>query len=95
MPMHEGRVLPQFSLREIDLPQVIEWEVNGEYYVVMKVKMLGKRIQQISDAPEDRQRIEGDFEMRSIKAVGDKPIDPKRLEQAEMETIKAKALSGE
>jgi hypothetical protein len=95
MPYHEDRLLPQFTLREIDLPQVTEWEVNGEYYIVMKVKMVSKRNQRVSEAPEDRQRIEGDFEMRSIKALGDKPIDGKRLEQEELEKIKAKALSGE
>jgi len=95
MPMHETRVLPSFSLREIDLPEVRSWEVNGEYYLIVKVKMTGKRDQRVSEAKEDREKMEGDFEVHSIKALGDKPVDVKALEQEDFENVKAKALSGE
>lgn len=95
MPMHEGRQLPQFTLREIDLPEVRQWEVNDEYYIVMKVKMIGKRNQRESGFPADAQKIEGDFEMHSIKPLGEKPVDAKELEKQDFEDIRVKALSGQ
>ena len=95
MPIHQGRELPSFTLREIDLPEVREWEVNQEYYLILKVKMTGKRDQRVSEAPEDKNKIEGEFEVHSIKALGDKPVDVKTLQQADFERVKAKALSGE
>ena len=94
MPLHEGRELPQFTLRQVDLPEVIRWEVNGEYYLVMRVKMTGKRNRQDLESKEEKQKIEGDFEVMSIKALGDKPIDAKTLEQKHFESIVAKAKSG-
>ena len=94
MPMHEGRVLPSFTLREIDLPEIRFWEVNGEHYLILKVKMVGKRDQRVSDAPEDNEKLEGDFEVRSIKSLGDKPIDRKTLEQQDFERVVARAKSG-
>jgi len=95
MPMHEGRELPAFTLREIDLPQIRTWDVNGEYYLIVKVKMTGKNDQRVSEAREDMEKMEGNFEVHSIKALGDKPVDLKALQQADMEKMKAKVLSGE
>jgi hypothetical protein len=95
MPMHQGRQLPIFTLREIDLPEVKVWSVNGSYYLVMKVKMIGKRDQRVSEAPEDKEKIEGDFEVHSIQALGDKPVDAISLERKQFSKIKAKVLSGE
>ena len=94
MPMHEGRILPSFTLREIDLPEVKVWKVNEEYYLIVKVKMTGKRDQRISEAPEDKNKVEGEFEVHSIKALGDKPVDVKTLQQEDFEKVKVKALSG-
>lgn len=94
MPMHQGRELPQFTLRQIDLPEVSEWEVNDEYYIIMKVKMTGKRNRKDLESKEDRQKIEGDFEMMSIKALGEKPVDVKTLEQEDFEQTYAKVRSG-
>lgn len=70
-------------------------EVNGELYLVMKVKMTGKRNRQDIEAPEDKEKVEGDFQIMSIKALGDKPIDRKTLEQQDFEKVVAKAKSGE
>lgn len=94
MPLHERRELPHFNLREIDLPEVRAWEVNGEYYLVMKVKMTGKVDQKESEAKEDENKIEGEFEVRSIKALTDEPVDAKRLEQEDFEKVIARAKSG-
>src|SRR3990167_2097294 len=95
MPMHQDRELPMFTLRQIDLPEIASWIVNGEYYIVMKVKMVSKRSRQDIEAPENKEKIEGDFQMRSIRALGDKPVDRKTLEQKDFERIVAKAKSGE
>jgi hypothetical protein len=94
MPMHEGRMLPSFSLREIDLPEIRYWEVNDEHYLILKVKMVGKRDQRVSGAPEDAEKLEGDFEVHSIKSLGDKPVDAKSLAQKDWERTVAKAKSG-
>ena len=94
MPMHEGRSLPQFTLRMADLPEIMKWEVNGEYYLVMRVKMTGKRSRADLDIKNEKTKIEGDFEVMSLKALGDKPIDAKTLEQKHFEQIVTKAKSG-
>lgn len=94
MPMHQGRELPQFTLRQIDLPEVLTWEVNGKYYLILQVEMIGKRNRTDIEAPEDKQKIEADFQIMSIRALGDKPIDRKTMEQQAFEEIVAKAKSG-
>jgi len=95
MPMHAERELPVFTLRQIDLPEVGYWEVNGDYYLIMKVQMIGKRNNRDLEAPEDKQKIEGDFQIKSIRALGDKPINRKTLEQQDFERVVAKAKSGQ
>ena len=94
MNMHEERELPQFTLRQIDLPEVIKMEVNEESYLIVKVKMIAKRNRQDIEAPEDKEKIEGDFQILSIKALGDKPVDRKTMEQQDFERVVAKAKSG-
>ena len=54
MPMHQGRDLPQFTFRQIDLPEVESWEVNGQYYLVLKVQMIGKRNRKDIEALSDQ-----------------------------------------
>jgi len=94
MPMTQGRQLPMFTLRQIDLPQILNWEVGESYYVVMKVKMTGKNEQVNLPAPEDQSKMEANFEMQSIRVLGDKPVDAKSLEQKDFERVIAKARSG-
>lgn len=94
-PIHQGRELPSFSLRQIDLPEILEWEVNGKYYLVLKVEMVGKRNRKDLEAPEDKQKIEADFQVQSIRSLGDKPVDASTLEKKEFEKVVAKARSGE
>jgi len=94
MPMETERELPQFTLRQIDLPEVLTWEINGKYYLVLKVEMTGKRNRRDIEATEDREKIEGDFQIMSIKALGDKPVDRKTLEQQAFEETVARAKSG-
>ena len=94
MPMHGERLLPTFTLREIDLPAVKRWEVNSEYYLVLKVEMIGKNNRRNIGDPEDRQKVEGWFQVMSIKVLDDKPVDRKTLEQQAFEETVAKAKSG-
>ncbi len=96
MPMHEGRMLPSVSFSQLDLPQVISWEINEQYFLVVKVEMTGKHnMEFLHDSPtSDKKKVTGDFKIVSVKAVGHKPIDLQSLEQEEMEHIKAEALSG-
>ena len=94
--MTEGRELPQFTLREIDLPEVREWEVGGQYYLVLKVEQVGVRNRKDMDAPNsDRSKLEADFQVHSIRALGDKPVDAKTIEQEEFDEVVYKARSGE
>lgn len=93
MPYHEDRELPSLSFRQIDLPEIVEWEVNGEYYLVVKVEMTGKRNNAYLSSKEDKGKIEGDFKVLNVKAVGHEPVDVKSIEKREFEKVIAKAKS--
>ena len=95
MPMSEGRQLPQFSLREIDFPEVNSMEVKNTQYIVMKVEMVGKRSRADLENSNDGSKVEGDFRVLSIKALGEKPVDAKTLEQEHFERTVAGIKSGE
>jgi hypothetical protein len=97
MPLHEERELPSFTLRQIDLPEVITWEIGSQHYIVLKVEMTGKRNRtDMTNAPNsDQVKLEADFRTVSVKAVGYKPLDIKSLEKKEFNKVVAKALSGE
>lgn len=95
MPYHEEHELPTFSLRQNDLPEILQWEVGGQYYVVMKVEMVGERKMAEMDSKLDRSRMEADFKVRSIRALGNKPIDPTAIEKADFEKVVGKIKSGE
>ena len=93
--MHEGRELPQFTLRQIDLPDILNWQVNGSYYVLCRVEMTGLRNRSDLPASEDMSKIEADFKIQSVRAIDDKPIDIKEIEKKEFEKIVSKVKSGE
>jgi len=93
MPIQTSKDLPQITLRELDVAEIRYWEVNQEYYMVMKVKMTGKHTQYESKSPQDAKFLEGDFKITSIKALGDEPVDSKRLERQDFERTMAGALS--
>lgn len=98
MPMAEGRQLPTlYGLREIDLPEVKTLEVNDTRYIVIKVKMIGKRSGKeiASNDRFDHTKIEGDFEIHSMKMLGKEPVDAKSLESKEFNDVIAKIKSGE
>jgi len=61
MPMSE-EIYPSISLREKDLPELMDWEVGKNYTIVLSVTQVSK---------EERQG--GEVEARfDIKAVGSK-----------------------
>ena len=84
-----------FSLRQIDLPEVSKWEVGGQYYVLMKVEMIGLRNMPYMEQESDRPKLEGDFKMLSIRAVDSQPIDTKSIEKKEFENMVGKIKSGD
>lgn len=94
VPYHDGRVLPAFRLRQIDLPEILEWQVNGRYYLVLSVEMTGVDNNKGLNM-EDEHKLEATFQVLSVRAVGDKPIDAKALEKADFERTIAKVKSGE
>ena len=91
----QGRELPEVSFRQIDLPELINWEVNGEYYLVIKVKMTGKHDMDHLPEKHDRNKLVGEFKIKSVRAMDDKPIDAVSLEKADFEAIIVKARSGQ
>lgn len=93
MPMTEGRMLPSFSLREVDLPQIRQWEVNGKYYLIIEVEMLGKNSMKDYEAPDSgREKIEGYFRMNSVKELP--PKEANRQSKKAFEGALAKARGG-
>lgn len=94
MPMPTGRVLPEFTLMELDMPEIKEWQVNDEKYMIVKVKMTGKRTRTDVDSDLDKARIKADFKVLSIKALGDEPVNAKGLADKDFERVTADAKSG-
>jgi len=94
MPMTEGRELPQFTLRQIDFPDVIKMEVKDTQYIVMKIEMIGKRSRADLQNSNDGSKVEGDFRVLSMRTLGEKPVDVKSLEQEHFEKTIAKIKSG-
>lgn len=98
MPMPQGRQLPTlYGLREIDLPEVKNLEVNDLRYIVIKVKMVAKRSGKeiYSNDRFDQTKIEGDFEIHSMKMLGKEPVDAKSLESKEFQNVINKVKAGE
>ena len=97
LPMHaRGRNLPTIRLRQEELPEVRGWVVNGKHYLVVKVEMVGKHNTKSvgADDPTDIGKIEGEFQVLSVKALGDTPVDAKSLEREDMERVVADVRSG-
>lgn len=93
MPMHEGRELPSFTLREIDLPQVRTWEVNGKYYLVVQVEMLSKNSMKDYEATESgREKIEGYFKVLSVKELPPKEANKESRKSFEGALAKARGM---
>ena len=96
--MHEGRELPEFSLREIDLPQIASWEVGGKYYLVIGVEMSGKRENKYSmstkaEAPEsDKVKLEGDFVMTSVQILPEEEANKMEKEAFEGALARARGM---
>jgi len=97
MPMHNpDRELPRFRVRQEEVPGVRNWEVNSQHYFVVKVEMVSKNNTKAigaNDSP-DKEKIEGEFQVLSIKALGDKPVNAKTLVREDFERVAAKARQG-
>lgn len=92
--MHGDISLPSFNLTQVELPELAHWQVNGEYYLVLKVKLNATHNQQYLPAKEDKPMLEGEFQITSVRAVGDEPIDVNAIEKADFEQTVANVKSG-
>ena len=95
MPMHGERQLPEFYLRQEDLPELLMWEVGGSYYLVMKVEMVGLEKRADLEGRSDRAKMEAEFKVLSVRALDRKPVDAKALEREDWNRTLAEAKSGE
>ena len=95
MPMMGEKQLPEFYLRQEDLPEIAKWEVGGSYYLVMKVEMTGLDKNANPDSKLDRTKVEARFQVSSIRALGSEPVDASTLEKQDFNETVAKVKSGE
>lgn len=95
IPITVDRELPRFSLRQIDLPDVLDWQVGGQYYLIVKVEETGVHNMSYLPDPQDQKLIEADFKMLGVKALGYDAVDLKSVQQQDFERAMASALSGE
>lgn len=95
MPMHGDRQLPVITLRQEDLPEILKWQVGAKYYIVMKVEMVGVDKQYYLPDKSDVGKLEATFEVESVRALDNKPIDVKTLEKKAWDKTVAKIKSGE
>jgi hypothetical protein len=93
--IHEGRELPQFTIRQLDLPDLLDWQVSESHYVLCKVQVVGLRNRSDLPAREDRPKLEADLQVESIQVVGYTPINTKEIERKEFESLIGKVKSGE
>ena len=93
MTYHDDRELPYFTLRQIDLPDILKWQVNGQYYLVMKVEMVGMRNRKDLEA-YDATKMEADFQVLSIKPAADYDLDTTTVEKKDFQDLVGKVKSG-
>lgn len=95
IPLSSGRSLPTFCLREIDLPEVTQWEIGGQYYVVAKVEMVAKMAAKAfgMENSNDGGKLEAEFKMLSVKKLG--AAESSALEKKAFESFSARVKSGE
>ena len=94
MPMNSERELPEFYLRQEDLPEILSWDVGGQYYVVMKVEMTELEKKANLADKLDKTKMSAKFKVHSIRAVGKKPIDPTEIERKEWDDLVMQVKSG-
>ena len=91
MPMttHE---LSSFSVEALDLPDLKNWEINSEHFLILKVKVVEKRNNEYlaSQMETEKRSIAGTLKIVSIKSPGVKPITLSDLEQQDIEEMTAK-----
>lgn len=94
MPMHGSRELPRVYFREADLPEIKEWKVGGEYYLIVKVEQTGIHNNRGMETPSesDKVKIEASFQVKAVKALTNKPVSLAQIEKEEFKAITVKAL---
>lgn len=93
--MHGERQLPVITLRQEDLPEIPRWQIGGKYYIVMKVEMVAVDKQYYLPDKSDNGKLEARFEVESVRALDNKPVDIKTLEKKAWDKTVAKIKSGE
>lgn len=97
MPLNRERRLPTlYDVRQEDIPEMITMDIGDTRYLVIKVEMIGKRSGKAMHMPEDQDKtkVEADFQIHSIKVLGDKPVDAKSLEQKAFDKVVADVKNG-
>lgn len=95
MPMMGEKELPSFYLRQEDLPEILKWDVGGQYYLVMKVEMTELEKKADLNSKLDKSKMEAKFQVHSIRALGHEPIDATSMEKKDFDETVAKVKSGE
>ena len=94
MPIHQERELPRFSLREIDLPSLTTLEVSDHRYLLVKVELIAKRNRKDLTLKSEKVKVEGDFQVLSIRTLGKEPVNLASLERQDFENTVADVRSG-
>ena len=96
IPMHEGRLLPSISLRQNDLPEISQWDINSKHYIILKVEVTGKHNRKdLVQAPtSDQVKLEANLQIVSVLALTDEPVDAATLKRKEFEELTSQIKSG-
>jgi len=69
-------------------------DVGSKKYLVIQVEMTGKRKMDKYELPEGAEDMQsGEFKMKKIMVLGDKPVDAKSLDKKDWNDRMAKALT--
>jgi hypothetical protein len=87
-------MLPTFSLRQSDLPEVLMWGIGEVHYIVLKVKVVSKSVMTGLPEKSDQSKMEATFETQGVRALTNKPVDADSLAKQDFENVIADVKSG-
>ena len=92
MPMESEIRMPTIYLDSKQFSDFVGWPIDSEHFIVCKVKM--KAMESIDYREEERRgkSYRGELKIKSMRALGSKPIDRKQLENEEFARAKAEFL---